>query len=44
MKIAVIPNKAKEGAECLAKTILCEFPENCFLIENYECTEVFDAL
>lgn len=44
MKIAVIPNKAKEGAECLAKTILCEFPENCFLIENYECTEVFDAV
>ncbi|MBQ2941711.1 MAG: NAD(+)/NADH kinase [Clostridia bacterium] len=43
MKIAVIPNTGKEGAESLAETIIGEFPENCFLVKGYKCGEKFDV-
>lgn len=43
MKIAVIPNTGKEGAESLAETIIGEFPENCFLVRDYKCKEKIDA-
>lgn len=43
MRIAVIPNTGKEGAESLAETILGEFSDNCFLVKDFNCTEKFDA-
>ncbi len=43
MKIAVIPNTGKEGAEKLAEDILKEFPDNCFLMGNDTSCETYDA-
>ena len=43
MKIAVIPNTAKEGTMCLAEKVMQEFPENCFLTEDCEKAGVCDA-
>ncbi len=42
MKIAVMPNNAKEGALCLAEAILKEFPCNCFLVQDCEDYGNFD--
>lgn len=33
-RIAVIPNTAKKGAEDLARTIVREFPEDCYILDD----------
>ena len=43
MKIAVIPNTAKEGALSLAEEILKEFPDNCFLAKDCEDVKDLDV-
>lgn len=43
MKIAVIPNTGKEGAQSLAEEILNKYPENCFISDLLNTKEKFDA-
>ncbi len=43
MRIAVIPNTGKDGAEKLAESIVNKFPENCFTVRGYKGDDSFDA-